>query len=365
MDLYDFIGNDYSRPSQGAGNEAAAKSGSKREFITTEQERSDALEGQFEELKKKRDELVLQLQASETDREKAMGRINALETQVAALKAEQNDLQMRLSQEKDKALSEADNLLKVKLSEIQRLSTDISALQLKLSDTLIAMERVESEKLDCHGELAQVRKDFSVYKQATKIAIVIACIVVLAAAAGFFIYLTNTKAPEQKKAAPPAAATDLTEKKEVRSELPVAPPPRQKIVAPAVARWSGKPVPLEVGDFRIAIIPMESGAVKKISKSLKREEAQTHYYYMVQISAAGSELSGEFLKSPDIDFIDKSNSYSRQTSAGLKVVHTSLSGSGKRGNVLFQGIVSLRKDFKPNGIIIRHPNKEIIKIMIF
>lgn len=217
MNLYDFIRNDFLKPSpKDEGAEAIAALQKEREAFTAEREmlqyKISALESHFEELKNKRDDLVLQLQAAESDRssalereglhreksealaadrEKLIGSINTLEKHVATLNRERSDLEMQMQayvSEKEKALGETAALVTEKSSEVERLRTNISALQKELQETVAGMKRVETEKQTCVNELEKVRKDFSAFMQKTKIAIVIASIVALATIAGFFIY---------------------------------------------------------------------------------------------------------------------------------------------------------------------------------
>jgi hypothetical protein len=321
VDLYDFIGNEFSRPSQGKTEEASTGFQTRRESLTTEQQE----------------------------------KISALEKHVEALKSQQTDTEARMraySEDKENALREANGLLKSRTSEIERLRADISALQLKLSEKLA---NCESEKQTCLDELETVRKDFSAFKQITKIAAVIICIVALAVVTGSLGYCTKNTANKPTQAAAPVATPAGTVDNVTGNGLPAA------------AEWPGKPFPVNVGNFRISLAPLKADAVKKLSTSLKQGEAQTRFFYMVRISAPKSDLSGEFLKSPSIDFIDGSNTSSHQTEAGIRVVHLSHDGmsNAKKDTVLFECVVSVRKDFQPAGIIIRHPNKEILKIILY
>ena len=184
----------------------------------------DKLVLQLEEVKNNRDELVLQLQAAESDRnsvlqaergfrEKAetlaaeredlLGRINALENNIAELERAQNNLAIQMqaaASEKDKALSEAAALVTEKSSEIERLQNDILALQQEHQKTLATMGRIETEKQNYIIEIDRVRQDFSVSMKKSYIAIAIICIAALAAIVGLFFYYENGRMMGNKTA---------------------------------------------------------------------------------------------------------------------------------------------------------------------
>jgi chromosome segregation ATPase len=184
----------------------------------------DKLVLQLEEVKNNRDELVLQLQAADSDRnsvlqaergfrEKAetlaaeredlLGRINALENNIAELERAQNNLAIQMqaaASEKDKALSEAAALVTGKSSEIERLQNDILALQQEHQKTLATMGRIETEKQNYIIEIDRVRQDFSVSMKKSYIAIAIICIAALAAIVGLFFYYENGRMMGNKTA---------------------------------------------------------------------------------------------------------------------------------------------------------------------
>jgi predicted nucleic acid-binding Zn-ribbon protein len=409
VELYDFIRNDFPKPSpREEGLETVAALQNERESFTDEremlQERIAVLESRFAELKKERDDLVLQLQAAEidrsaafeaerslresvtalqekaealaADREELLGRLAEFENHAAALKRERNDLEMQMQSrcsEKDNALREADDLLKVKSSEIEQLRTDISALRQELSETLARMGRVETEKHACLNELERVRKEFSVYRQKAKKTIVVACIVaaLAAATAGFLSHYAKSTASEQKRAGLSVSTYKRTGEKAAERSLLVAgfsaSLPQGRTKDPISAKWPGRPFALDIGSFKVSVIPLKSGTLKRLPAALRHEETDTHHFYLVKIRAARGALSAEFMKSPFIDFINRDNAHARQTGSGLRIVPVLSSGKrhANKETVLFRCLVSLRKDFRPIGILIGHPNDEISGISIY
>jgi len=365
MDLYDFIKNDLPNLSKGSFT-------TEREVLI---ERVAVPDNDLADLKKERDDLWAKLQAVVIDKESLSGKITSLENHAATLKVERDDLEMQLqamSAKKDNDLREADRLLKVKASEIEQLKMDITALRRELSETLAGMDHVETEKRASLHELERVRQNLSVYMLKTKTVTVIACIMLIALVAGFLFYYTKNGTVEQKPAGHSVSADNHTEAVDAgRSPQGIgfsASSPQGTIKGLVSARWPGRPLALYIGNFRVSVIPLKSGTVNRLPAALRHEETETHYFYIVKVRAARGNLSPDFLKSPSIDFIGIDNASAVQTAAGsvLRVVHSSMSRRRhtNRGTVLLRCLVSLRKDFRPVGIIIWHLNKETLRIEI-
>lgn len=396
MDLYDFIESDFVKPSQKKkvsevstrirwsafempealkarnsreAEEASAALLHERESFTSErkalEDRIAALVSHFEELKNKRDELVLQLQASESER------LAALESNAALLRKERNDFEERMrsqSSEKDSSLIEAQELLKEQVSETERLRADISALRQELA----GLKRMEVEKDACFNELGIVQYEFTAYVRKTKIAFVIAGIVAIAVIAGIFICYSKRTAGEQSQVGQKASidnrsgALDPVRKLQVAGQSSA--PQHEKTSDKLSARWPGIPFALKVGGFRVSVNQLKPDVVRSLPASLRKEEAETHNFYSVRIRSGKGKLSEEFLKSPVIDFVDSSSVRMRQAGpdSGLRVVSASTSGSRKPNSrhERLRCVVSVKKDFRPSGIIIEHPNKDTLSIVI-
>lgn len=368
MELYDFINNDLPnlfKENEGADAVSPLQSGGdsftpSREVLL---ERVASLENHIAELEKDRSDLAAKLRVEVTDKEEVLGRIASLENLADALEQQRSALEMQLqalSAEKDNALREADSMLKGKASEIEQLKIDISSLRQELSETITRLERVETEKRASVHELERVRQNFSEYIKKTKRAIVIACIMVLVLAVVFSIYYMKNRIIEPKPAGRPAAADNRTGKEYAA--------PQARIRGSENARWPGKPIALNVGNFRVSVIPLRSGTLNRLPAALRHEETKNYCFYIVKIKAGRGNLSEEFLKSPSIDFINRNNAHAVQTGAGsvLRVVHASMSGRRhtNRRTILLQCLVALRNDFQPIGIIIGPLNKETLEIVI-
>ena len=381
MELYDFIKNELLNLSkENEGADAVVPLQSESDSFTAAREvlleRIATLENDLADLKKERDDIGSKLQAVVTDKEVLVGRITSLENHAATIEQQRSALEMQLqalSAEKDNALQEADRMLKGKASEIEQLKTDISSLRQELSETIARLERVESEKRASLNELERVRQNFSVYMKKTKRAIVIACITVLFLAVGFLMYYTKSRAVEPKPAGHPASADNRTVKVDTGLSLQgtgvSASQPQVRIRDSVSAKWPGRPFTLNVGNFRVSVIPLKSDALERLPAALSHEETETHHFYVVKIRARRGTLSAEFLKSPSIDFINRNNARALHTGSGseLRVMQASMSGRRRanRGTVLLRCLVSLRNDFQPIGIIIGPLNKETLRIVIF
>ncbi|MBF0559096.1 MAG: hypothetical protein HQL08_09980 [Nitrospirae bacterium] len=380
MDLYEFIENDLAKLSkENEDEDAVALLKSRKDAFATSREvlleRVSSLENHIAELEKERNDLASKLNVAVTDKEGLLVRITSLENLADTLEQQRNDLQTQLqalSAEKDNALREAGSMLKGKASEIEQLKIDISSFRQELSDSIVRLERVESEKRACLNDLERVRQNFSLYMQKTKRAIVIACITVLVIAAGLLVYYTKSRAIKTEPAARPASADNRSVTADARRSLQVAgfqsSQPQVRIKNSVSARWPGRPFALNVGDFRISVIPLKSDAVKRLPATLSQKETDTHYFYVVKIRARRGALSAEFLKSPSIDFVNRNNSRSLHTGSGseVRVVYTSMSRRrhSQRRTVLLRCLVSLSNDFQPIGIIIGPLNKETRRIVI-
>ncbi|MBF0506192.1 MAG: hypothetical protein HQL09_05100 [Nitrospirae bacterium] len=372
MDLYDFIRNDLAALSgENESAETTAGLQNEKESLTAGQE---VLPAGAASLEKERDALYAKLQAAESDRERLLGRIASLEKNAETLQREQNDLEMQMqarSSEKDNALREANDLLKVKSSEIELLRKNISELQQKLSGTLDQIEHAETEKIGYLAELKMVREDLSVSVQKTKKAIWIACIAVLVAAAVFFSHYKTRTASEPKKAAHSVSVdkskVEKTAERKQQNTTSSDSPSQTSAKDFANAGWPTiMPFALDLRNFRVSLVPLKSGTVKRLPEALRHEETDKHDFYLVKIRAVRGTLSPEFMKSPSIDFINKDNVSAQMSSSGSGLRVARVPTYRKRhANRSVRCLVSLRKDFHPIGIIIGPLNKETRRIVIF
>lgn len=340
MDLYSFIGNNFSTPSpKNQGPETPALQAARNQGTTLNNDAG-------EQTRK-----LIEAEAFAAVKEELLNRINTLENHIAALKREQNNSDTLLRThiaEKDNALGEAAAMITEKSLEVERLRSDISGLQQAHQETLSRIQKAEQGNQKCLDETEKIRIDRSMLMRR----VIIACIAVLIVLTGLFIYFSKHNAGQQSQASRPVSA--VTTKDEDKA---------------AIAAWPRSPITLTVGDFMVSLSALEPEAANKLTAELKDAAAATHNFYNIEIRAKRGAISAGFLKSPSIDFININGIRAKSVGpeSDLKIIQTSISGkqrSGK-GNSLFRCIVSLKKEFQPVGILIGGLAKKTRVIAIY
>lgn len=277
--------------------------------------------------------------------EDLLNRINALEKQVETLK---NDLGALL---RANASDEATDMMTEKFSELERLKSDIVLLQQESREALFRIQNIEKGSQRSIDETEKLGKDCTAFKKETQRALVIACAVTALVIAGLFIYFSSRTVSRQNQDSKQVSAGTISV-----SDYAV------------VAAWPRNPIALNVGDFRISLSPLESGAANKLAAETSDTTTNTHSFYNLEIRAKRGVISPAFLKAPAIDFINKDGTHAKSDAGpGLSVMHVSMSGKRplKKGTGLFRCVVSLKKEFQPVGILIGGLNKRTRMIAIY